>query len=115
MDKWLWSVRAFKTRSVASDACQGGHVEVNGISAKPATKVKLGDEITVRQGGRIRIYEVVRLIEKRVGAAIAAECYVDRSPPPPEPEFVAPTAVRERGAGRPTKRDRREIDRYRSG
>ncbi len=115
VDKWLWAVRAFKTRSVASDACQGGHVEVNGLSAKPATKVKPGDEVAVRQGGRTRIFEVVRLIEKRVGAAIATECYVDRSPPPPDPEFVAPTAVRERGAGRPTKRDRREIERYRRG
>ena len=90
-------------------------LEVNGLSAKPATKVKPGDEVAVRQGGRTRIFEVVRLIEKRVGAAIATESYVDRSPPPPDPEFVAPTAVRERGAGRPTKRDRREIERYRRG
>ena len=115
VDKWLWAVRAYKTRSLATDACQAGHVEVNGADAKPATKVKVGDEVTVRQGGRTRIYGVERVIEKRVGAPVAAECFVDRSPPPPDPEFVAPTAIRERGAGRPTKRDRREIDRYRKG
>ncbi len=114
VDKWLWAVRAYKTRSVATDACNGGHVDVNGSAAKPATKVKAGDQVTVRHPGRTRTYEVVRVIEKRVGAPVAAECYLDRSPPPPEPEFVAPTAMRDRGTGRPTKRDRRAIDRYRA-
>jgi ribosome-associated heat shock protein Hsp15 len=114
VDKWLWAVRGYKTRSVATDACHGGHVEVNGVDAKPATKVKVGDTVTFRAGTHTRILEVVRVIEKRVGAAVAAECFVDRSPPPPDPEFVAPVATRERGAGRPTKRDRREIDRYRA-
>lgn len=113
MDKWLWAVRACKTRSLATDACQAGHVEVNHIDAKPATKVKVGDEVTIRQAGRTRTFEVVRVIDKRVGAPVAAACYLDHSPPPPDPEFVAPAAVRDRGAGRPTKRDRRATDRYR--
>lgn len=115
VDKWLWAVRVYKTRTIATDACQAGHVDVNGKDAKPATKIKVGDEVTVRGHGHLRVLEVARVIEKRVGAAVASECIVDHSPPPPEPEFVAPTAVRDRGAGRPTKRDRRTIDRYRRG
>lgn len=113
VDKWLWAVRVTKTRSLATAACQAGHVEVNGEAAKPATKVTEGDLVTVRAGGRERRLEVVRIIEKRVGAPIAAECLIDRSPPPPDPERVGPAGVRERGAGRPTKRDRRAIDRLR--
>lgn len=113
VDKWLWAVRITKTRSLATSACQAGHVEVNGDAAKPATKVTEGDLVTVRLGGRERRLEVVRLIEKRVGAPIAAECLVDHSPPPPDPERVAPAGIRDRGAGRPTKRDRRALDRLR--
>lgn len=114
VDKWLWAVRAFKTRSAATDACQGGHVEVNGTRAKPATKVVVGDRVTARFGGRQRDLEVVRVIDKRVGAAIAVACLVDHSPPEPAAEFVAPAGIRDRGAGRPTKRERRETDRYRA-
>ena len=69
--------------------------------------------MTVRLHGRERQLEVVRVIEKRVGAPIAAECLLDHSPPPPEPEHAGPTATRDRGAGRPTKRDRRALDRLR--
>lgn len=112
MDRWTWAVRLYKTRSVASDACQAGHVTVNGKTAKPATKVVVGDEVTARVGDRQRVVEVVRVIDKRVGAAPAAQCLVDHSPPPPEPSLTAPAAVRDRGAGRPTKRDRRQLDRY---
>ncbi len=113
VDKWLWAVRIYKTRSLATDACHAGHVDVNGKDAKPATKVEVGDEVTVRNHGHLRVVEVARVIEKRVGAAIAAECLIDHSPPPPDPELVAPAAVRDRGAGRPTKRDRRAMERYR--
>lgn len=114
VDRWLWAVRVTKTRSLATSACQGGHVEVNGVAAKPATKVSQGDHVTVRLGGRERRLEVVKVIEKRVGAAVASECLVDHSPPPPEAKYVAPAGVRDRGAGRPTKKDRRQLDRYRS-
>lgn len=109
----MWAVRVHKTRSAATAACQGGHVEVNGIAAKPSTKVTVGDRVEVRTGPRLRILEVTRIIEKRVGAAIAAECTVDHSPPPPPRELVAPAGVRDAGSGRPTKRDRRRLDRYR--
>jgi ribosome-associated heat shock protein Hsp15 len=103
-----------KTRSAAATACRGGHVKVNGKSAKPATATQPGDRVEAFLSGRQRVVEVVRPIAKRVGAAIAAECYLDHSPPPPErDEFEPLFAVRDRGAGRPTKRDRRRIDRLR--
>ena len=112
VDRWLWSVRVFKTRTLATDACRAGHVAVNRAVTKPSTPVRVGDEVTVRHGGRDRVLEVVRLIENRVGAPIAAECLIDRSPPPPD-EGMSGGLARDRAAGRPTKRDRREIDRLR--
>lgn len=113
MDAWLWSVRLFRTRSAAATACRAGHVRVDGRPAKPATPVAVGDEVRARVGDRERVVEVVRLISTRVGPPVAVECYVDRSPVPPLADTAAPVARRERGAGRPTKRDRREIDRLR--
>ena len=111
VDSWIWSVRLAKSRSAASTACKGGHVRVNGVRVKPAHVIRPGDEVRVRQGDRDRIVIVTKVITKRVGAPVAAECYVDHSPPPPPREAVAPAGVRDRGAGRPTKRDRRSIDR----
>lgn len=87
---------------------------MNGAPAKPATPVRVGDRIEARVHQRVRVVEITRTISKRVGAAIAVDCYVDHSPPPPERDDVRPLfAVRDRGAGRPTKRDRRRIDRLR--
>jgi len=111
VDIWIWSVRLTRTRSIASDACRGGHVRVNGVRVKPAHVVRVGDEIRLRHEGRERIVVVSRIITKRVGAPVAAECYVDKSPPPPPREEAVMVAVRARGAGRPTKRERRSIDR----
>lgn len=113
VDKWLWAVRVFRTRTDATAACRGGHVKVGGVTAKPATTVGPGDRVEVRVHHRDRVLEVVEPIEKRVGAAVAAGCLVDHSEPAPEWDFLAPVARRDRGAGRPTKRDRREIDRLR--
>lgn len=113
VDRWVWAIRLFKTRSDATDACRGGHVQVNGRSAKPATPVQPGDRVEARVNRLLRIVEVTQVIDKRVGAAIAAECYVDHSPPPPEFDRTG-VPVRERGAGRPTKRERRELDRWRN-
>jgi len=115
VDRWLWSIRLYRTRSEATEACRGGHVRVNRSPAKPATPVRIGDRITARAGGRERVVEVVQVIDKRVGAAVAAGCFVDHSPPPPRRELVAPPLVRDRSSGRPTKRDRRQIDRLRRG
>lgn len=116
VDKWLWAVRVYKTRSAAHDACSSGRVAVNDEQAKPATKVKLGDLVTARRRDRTVVYEVVALIEKRVGAARAAECVNDVSPPVPQRPSgltIGPAGVRARGEGRPTKRDRRKLDRLR--
>lgn len=114
VDKWLWAVRIYKTRTDASAACAGGHVKVNGVAAKPATPVKPGDRVTTFVHDRHRDLEVVALIEKRVGPQVAATCLVDHSPPPPpREERVPPMFTREPGAGRPTKRDRRQLDRFR--
>ncbi len=112
VDIWLWAVRLYKTRSAATTACRGGHVRVNRIAAKASTPVKVGDRIEAFLE-RERILEVVRLIDKRVGAAIAATCLVDHSPPAPVIRRLPRVAVREKGAGRPTKRERRELDRLR--
>lgn len=114
MDRWLWAVRLAKTRPDAAAACRGGHVRVNGKPAKPATMVSPGDEVRARVGNVTRMVDVVRVIQKRVGAADAATCYIDRTPAPP-PEASAPVARRDRGAGRPTKRERRVLDKFRTG
>lgn len=109
MDRWLWAVRLFPSRTAATEACRAGHVKVNGTTAKPATQVSVGDRIVVRTRGRERVVEVARIVPTRVGAPIAAECLVDHSPPPALPESVP----RREGKGRPTKRERRQLDRLR--
>ena len=111
MDRWVWAVRLYKTRSMATDACKGGHVKVNGRAAKPATVVRVGDRVSAFVG-RERVLEVVKVIDVRVGAPLAAECVIDLSPLPPPKEEMAPWPVGA-GAGRPTKRDRRQLDRLR--
>ncbi|MFE0381613.1 RNA-binding S4 domain-containing protein [Streptomyces inhibens] len=113
IDSWIWSVRLTKTRSLAAAACRAGHVRVNGERVKPAHAVRNGDEVRLRHAGRERIVVVSRLVRKRVGAAIAAECFIDNSPPAPPREEIPVIAHRDRGTGRPTKRDRREIDQLR--
>jgi ribosome-associated heat shock protein Hsp15 len=115
LDVWVWSVRLFKTRSAASAACRAGHVAVNGRKAKPSVAVRIGDRVTALTPGGERIAVVRRLIEKRVGAAVAETCFDDLTPPPPPKEEVVLVAVRDRGAGRPTKRERRQLDRFRHG
>ena len=111
VDIWLWAVRLYKSRSAATTACRGGHVRVNRGTAKPSTQVKVGDRVDAFVE-RARVLEVVEIIDKRVGAAVAAKCLVDHSPPAPVVRKDAPL-FRAPGAGRPTKRERREIDRLR--
>jgi ribosome-associated heat shock protein Hsp15 len=112
VDIWLWAVRIYKTRSESTAACRGGHVRVNRAAAKASTQVKVGDRIDAFVG-RPRILEVVAIIEKRVGAPVAAKCLIDHSPPIPVVKRQPRVAVREPGSGRPTKRERRELDRLR--
>ena len=113
VDRWVWAVRLTRTRALAAAACRSGHIKVNGDRAKPATSVRVGDEVRVRGEGPERIVVVGRVIEKRVGAAVAAEAFVDHTPPPPPREEVPSVPQRDRGAGRPTKRERRLIDQFR--
>ncbi len=113
VDRWLWAVRLYRTRSEATGACRAGHVRVNGGAAKPGTAVRIGDRVAARAHDRDRELEVVRVIDKRVGAAVAAECVVDHSPPVPPRELAAPGFVRDAASGRPTKRDRRRLDTFR--
>lgn len=115
VDRWLWAIRLTKTRAEAAQACRGGHVEVNGRSAKPATPVRAGDKVRAHLHGVTRIVEVRHVIDRRVGAALATRCYLDHTPPPPPAAARDAVAWRDRGAGRPTKRDRRHLDRLRRG
>ena len=110
IDSWIWSVRLTKTRSQATAACRAGHVRINNERVKPSHPVRVGDEVRLRHLGRERIVVVTRLVSKRVGAAVAAECLIDKSPPP-APAEIAIAGRRDRGAGRPTKRDRRALER----
>ena len=112
IDRWLCAVRLVKTRPIATQLCEGGHVRVNGNPAKPSTKVRVGDVVHALIAERERIVEVVRPIETRVGAPAAATCYVDNSPPPVIRE-IAPGIKAVRGEGRPSKQLRRELERMR--
>lgn len=115
LDKYLWSVRVYKTRSEAADACKGGKVSVNTQPAKPSREVKVGDVIEVRKGAVRHRYQVLALLGNRVAAKNVDPYISDITPP----EELAKGAVRnetilvwrERGAGRPTKKERRDIDR----
>lgn len=113
VDAWVWAVRLTKTRSEAADACRGGHLKVNGVPVKPAQKIVPGDRVRLWHNHRQYEVEVHHTISKRVGAAIARTCYIDHSPPPPSKELLASLPQRDRGAGRPTKRERRDTDRLR--
>jgi len=113
VDSWIWAVRLAKTRSAATAACRAGHVQVNGERAKAAQPVHIGDEVRLRNTDLERTVRVARLVAKRVGAVVAAECLVDLTPPPPPREQVASSIRRDRGAGRPTKRERRDLEKLR--
>jgi len=113
VDKWLWAVRMFKTRSDATEACRAGHVRVNRATAKAATLVKPGDGVEALAPSGQRALEVTAILEKRGGPAAAQACYIDHTPPRPVEEAGVSNFVRDRGAGRPTKRERRQLDRVR--
>ncbi|OGL18816.1 MAG: RNA-binding protein S4 [Candidatus Rokubacteria bacterium RIFCSPLOWO2_12_FULL_71_22] len=114
LDRWLWAARAFKTRPLAATACDGGKVDVNDSAAKPAKPVRLGDVIRVTLGqGRRRILKVAGLDERRGSPARARALYEDLTPAEPPRSRRAAPPLRPPGAGRPTKRERREIERLR--
>lgn len=113
VDQWIWAVRCVKTRSAGTAACRAGHVRVNGQPAKAAQSVRIGDEVRVRLHGFDRILVVRELLTKRVGAPLAAAAFDDRTPARPAPEVAQLVPRRDPGSGRPTKRERRAIDRLR--
>ena len=117
IDKWLWSVRIYKSRTIATDACKGGRVKIKGDSVKPSYLLQPGEVVVVRKDGFDFQYKAVQLIQKRVSAPIAQTCYENLTPEAELNKYKewfiagkAPAEKRERGTGRPTKKERREID-----
>jgi ribosome-associated heat shock protein Hsp15 len=114
IDKYLWAIRAFKTRTDATDACKGGKVKVAGVNAKPSKEVKAGDVIQVKKGTVTFTYKVLQPLERRVGAKLVPEYALNLTPEAELEKLRAPVETffitRDRGAGRPTKKDRREIE-----
>ncbi|MCB0606930.1 MAG: RNA-binding S4 domain-containing protein [Lewinellaceae bacterium] len=120
VDKWLWTVRIFKSRTLAADACKEGKVKIGGQAVKASHMIQTGDQIQVRKNGFDLQFKVLGLLKTRVGAPQAQTCYEDLTP---EEElnkykdwFIGKGGPeqREKGAGRPTKRDRRTIDRFKT-
>ena len=114
IDKYLWTIRAFKTHTEAADACKGGKVKVDGVSAKASRDVKAGEIIKIRKGAVEYTYRVVEPTEHRVGAALVPQYAENLTPESELDKLKAPVetffVTRDRGAGRPTKKERREID-----
>lgn len=118
LDKWLWAIRAFKTRSLATDACKGGRVKIDGVSAKASRDLKIGDIIEFKSGLLSKKIKVTQLIKNRVNASLAVQNYEDLTPAEEyeRVELIGQlnTERRDRGAGRPSKRDRRDIDKLKN-
>lgn len=119
LDKWLWAVRIYKTRSDAADACRLGRVTIGGQPVKPARDVRIGELIAAKTGEINRQLKVIGIIERRVSAALAKQSVEDLTPASelakrPSPDFT-PLALRPKGTGRPTKKDRRDMSRIFGG
>ena len=116
IDRWLWATRLYKSRSLAADACDRGKVKVNGHAARPHKPVRAGDAVSVTHPAGHKEFTVVALAERRGPASEARLLYEDHSPPPPsgkERSVFAPSQFWPRGVRRPTKRERRQIERVR--
>ena len=116
IDKWMWAVRIFKTRTIASEACKKGRISINGTPAKPSRTVKEGDIIQVRKPPVTYSFKVRQTIEKRVGAKFVAEA-MENVTPPEQYELLELSRVsgfidRAKGTGRPTKKDRRTLEEF---
>ena len=114
IDKYLWAIRVYKTRTDATDACKGGKVRINGADTKPSKLVKPGDMIVARKGAVTYTYKVIQLIDKRQGAKLVPNYAENLTPPEELAKLRAPVETfflkRDRGAGRPTKKDRRQME-----
>jgi ribosome-associated heat shock protein Hsp15 len=120
IDKWLWSVRLYRSRSLAAEACTSGKVQVHGQPVKPSRSVKVGEVITAVTGDVTRTIRVSGLLEKRVGAKLVSQFAEDLTPreeyeKPREKQMVPPPFVRPKGAGRPTKKERRSLNPFLNG
>jgi ribosome-associated heat shock protein Hsp15 len=113
IDRWLSAARIYASRSQATDACAAGHVALNGTIVRASHMVRIGDELSAHAPRGFVVVKIVKLADKRLGPPLARELYEDHSPPPPPREDRFPS--RDRGAGRPTKRERRRMDRTREG
>ena len=117
IDKWLWALRIFKTRSLANEACAGGKVKMEGKAVKPSRMIKVGDIIQVRKDIIKHEYKMLQIAEKRVNAKLVPDFLIDLTPKEEldklKVEKTIPVQTRKRGEGRPTKRERREIDKFR--
>lgn len=118
VDKWLWNVRIFKSRSKATDACKKGHIKIGDLRLKPASLIKAGDALTIKKDGFNLTFNIKEIIPKRVSFILAQPCYENVTPEEELNKFKdwfigkAPAERRQKGAGRPTKRERREIDNF---
>ena len=114
IDKYLWAIRVFKTRSEATDACNGNKVQINGVNAKASKAVKIGDSVSIRKGIVQFQYKVLQLSENRMGAALVPDFAENLTPESELAKLHAPVETffvkRDRGSGRPTKKERRELD-----
>lgn len=114
IDKYLWAIRVFKTRSEATDACNGNRVQVNGVNAKPSKAIKAGDSISVRKNNILYQYRVISPAQNRMGASLVPDFADNLTPESELAKLHAPVETffvrREHGAGRPTKKERRSID-----
>ena len=118
IDKWLWAARIFKTRSIAADACKNGRVTIQGVNAKPSRPVKVGEVVAVRKPPVTYSFKVLKCIEQRVGAKLIPEIYENVTDAKQyellEMSRISGFVNRARGTGRPTKKDRRELDAFTS-
>ena len=116
IDKWLWAARIFKTRTIAADACKNGRIMVNGVGVKPSRMVKVGDTVSVRKPPVTYTFRILKTIEQRVGAKLLPEIYENITTPDQyellEMNRISGFVDRQRGTGRPTKKDRRQMDAF---
>ena len=117
IDKWLWAVRIFKTRAQATEACAGGKVKIDGITVKASRKIKPGETLLVRKGVIKYMYKVLKIAEKRMGAKLINDFVEDLTPDDEQAKLKSshkqPFQTREKGQGRPTKKERRIMDEIR--
>jgi ribosome-associated heat shock protein Hsp15 len=120
VDKWLWGVRIFKTRTLSTDFCKSGKVKINGRDVKPSAEVVVNDIVEIKKDGFNLQYKVLGILEKRVSAVLAAPCYENITSAEELKKYdvwflaKSGTEFRERGTGRPTKKDRRELDDFKN-